>query len=179
MQHDHKHISKFISLVLRHRPDKIGLHIDEEGWADTIELIQKINQQNIFIDNELPEIIVSTNDKKRFAFNDDKTKIRASQGHSIEVDLRLAATEPPAILFHGTAVQNIASIMAKGLHKQQRQHVHLSTTKETATQVGSRHGKVIVLTINAKQMSCAGYKFYLSANHVWLTDHVPVEYIQQ
>ncbi|HTE10413.1 MAG TPA: RNA 2'-phosphotransferase [Chitinophagaceae bacterium] len=172
-----KHISKLMSLVLRHKPDEIGLQLDENGWAVVQELIEKINAKGIDINAETINNIVATNDKKRFAFNQDKTMIRASQGHSIEVELNLPEAIPPGILYHGTTDRFLESILANGLQKQNRQHVHLSATMETAAAVGSRHGKPVILTINAKSMHDAGYKFYLSANKVWLIDSVPFQYI--
>ena len=177
MQNQLKHISKLMSLVLRHRPEVIGLQLDENGWADVNELIQKINENGTAVDFDAINTVVETNDKKRFAFNEEKSMIRANQGHSVEVDLNLKPAIPPDILYHGTAEKNIESILKDGLKKQQRQHVHLSLQKETAKTVGSRHGKPVVLNINAKAMAAAGAVFYLSDNAVWLVDYVPVEYI--
>jgi len=174
-----KHISKFMSLVLRHKPEDIGLQLDEHGWAKVDELISKMNTRGIPINFEIINEVVETNDKKRFAFNEDKTLIRASQGHSIEVELNLPEKVPPDTLYHGTATKYLDSILKSGLQKQNRRHVHLSATIETAKAVGSRHGKPVVLVINAKQMLVTGFKFYLSENKVWLTDVVPVEYITQ
>jgi putative RNA 2'-phosphotransferase len=174
-----KHISKLMSLVLRHKPEEIGLQLDEQGWANVDELISGINSKGIVVNLSIINEVVETNDKKRFAFNEDKTLIRASQGHSIEVDLALEETEPPAILYHGTAVKYVDSILQSGLRKQNRQHLHLSATVETARAVGSRHGSPVILVIDAKQMYGDGFKFYLSANKVWLTETVPVQYITQ
>jgi putative RNA 2'-phosphotransferase len=172
-------ISKFLSLVLRHKPDEIGLQLDDNGWAKVNELIAKMNGKGIPIDNALLETIVETNDKKRFAFNEDKTLIRASQGHSITVELHLQEVVPPDILYHGTTTKYLDSITREGLKKQNRQYVHLSITTEIARSVGSRHGKPVILLINAKRMYEAGYKFYLSENKVWLTDTVPSEFISE
>ncbi len=179
MEKELKHISKLMSLVLRHKPGEIGLTIDEQGWARVDELISKMNDKGIAVNFEIIDQVVATNDKKRFAFNESKTLIRASQGHSIEVELNLSVMVPPDILYHGTTIKYLDSILKTGLQKQSRQHVHLSATVETATAVGGRHGKPVVLTINAKAMHEAGMKFYLSENKVWLTDAVPVEYIIQ
>ncbi len=179
MSKEVKHISKFMSLVLRHKPEEIGLKLNENGWAYVEELIEKINAKGIQVDKETIERVVATNDKKRFAFNEDKTMIRASQGHTIDVELDLPVTIPPDILYHGTATRFLESILTEGLQKQSRQHVNLSATMETAMSVGSRHGKPVILAINAKSMQDAGFKFYLSANGVWLTDVVPVQYISQ
>ncbi len=177
MQQQLKHISKLMSLVLRHKPETIGLQLDENGWANVQELIEKINASGTTVDAVTINMVVDTNDKKRFAFNEDKTKIRASQGHSIEVKLNLKTVLPPDILYHGTTDRFLESILKTGLTKQQRQHVHLSELLATAKTVGSRHGKPVVLTINAKAMAAAGFLFYLSENNVWLVDSVPVEYI--
>jgi putative RNA 2'-phosphotransferase len=177
MQQQLKHISKLMSLVLRHKPETIGLQLDENGWANVQELIQKINESGTAVDAAIINIVVDTNDKKRFAFNEDKTRIRASQGHSIEVELNLKAIQPPDVLYHGTTDRFLESIFTTGLTKQQRQHVHLSELVTTAKAVGSRHGKPVILTINAKAMTVAGFSFYLSDNGVWLVDSVPVEYI--
>jgi putative RNA 2'-phosphotransferase len=173
MEKNVKSTSKFLSLVLRHKPEEIGLVLDENGWVSVDELIQKINDIDIDLLNE----IVETNDKKRFAFNDDKTKIRASQGHSIEIDLDLGPSIPPDVLYHGTATRFVESILKVGLTKQQRQHVHLSEKLETATAVGARHGKPVILIVDAKQMQEDGFLFYQSENNVWLTDNVEVKYI--
>lgn len=178
MEKQLKQTSKFISLVLRHKPEEIGLQLDENGWADVQELINKMSAAGAVIDKAMLVTIVDTNDKKRFAFNDDQTKIRASQGHSIEVELELQPVEPPLILYHGTTDKYLESIFNTGLQKQSRQFLHLSATIETAKAVGSRHGKPVILAINAKAMYDAGFNFYLSANNVWLANEVPVDYIK-
>ena len=172
MRKELKKKSKFLSLVLRHKPETIDLKLDENGWADVQELLDKTR-----LDPEELKEIVETNDKKRFTFNDDESKIRASQGHSIDVDLQLEPKDPLPVLYHGTATKNIDSILRDGLKKANRQHVLLSADQETAIKVGQRHGKPIILTINAKLMAQDGYKFFLSKNGVWLTDSVPVDYI--
>ena len=169
--------SKFLSLVLRHKPETIQLKLDENGWAEVEELITKANRAGIRLDEQLLHQVVIQNDKKRFLFNEDATRIRANQGHSISVDLELAAIEPPEVLYHGTAARFLGSIKAKGLVSRGRQHVHLSRDRETAISVGRRHGKPVVLVIKSGEMSELEYKFYQSANGVWLTDKVPVEYI--
>ena len=174
-----KHISRFLSLVLRHKPEEIGLFLDDNGWADVNELIQKMQVSGFEIDHTIIEEVVQTNDKKRFAFNADKSLIRASQGHSIEVELNLAVTIPPAILYHGTTERFLKSIFTTGLQKQKRQYVHLSEQPATAKTVGARYGKPVVLQIDAKAMHDDGFIFYLSENKVWLTDAVPVQYINR
>lgn len=168
-----------MSLVLRHKPEEIGLQLDENGWANVQELITKMSHAGTPVDVEMIKMIVATNDKKRFTFNQDETMIRANQGHSIAVDVELKAALPPDVLYHGTATRFAESILQAGLSKQQRQHVHLSGLKETAINVGSRHGKPLVFEVDAKAMSEAGFIFYLSENGVWLTDHVPVTYLSQ
>ena len=170
-------LSKFISLVLRHDPGKIGLNLDAHGWAAVDELIAKANRFVRF-DRSMLEKVVAENDKKRFAFSPDGSKIRASQGHSIDVDLQLEPVSPPEVLYHGTAERFQVSILEQGLLPRSRQHVHLSKDVKTALNVGSRHGKPLVFIVKARQMELAGLKFYLSANGVWLTEHVPVEYLQ-
>jgi putative RNA 2'-phosphotransferase len=172
-----KEKSKFLSLVLRHNPGKIGLTLDENGWADVDDLINRCNKKNQSIDRSSLELIVKENDKQRFSFNDDGNKIRANQGHSIEVDLGLQEVTPLAKLYHGTVQKFLDSIKSEGLKKMSRQHVHLSKDLETAIKVGSRRGKPIILEVNSSAMADDGFKFYLSENNVWLTDHVPPQYI--
>jgi putative RNA 2'-phosphotransferase len=177
MEKNLKHLSKFISLVLRHKPEEIGLELDANGWADTKELIRRINEKGEGLTLEILKEIVETNDKKRFAFNEDHSMIRASQGHSIDIELGLEPVQPPEKLYHGTAEKNLASIMKTGIASQSRQHVHLSATIDTARQVGTRHGKPVVLTIDTAAMYKDGHVFFLSANKVWLTHSVPLKYI--
>jgi len=169
--------SKFLSLILRHKPETIGLLLDEHGWANTQELLEKSKRNNAELTLEVLKFIVNNNDKKRFVFSDDFSQIRASQGHSIDVDLELKETIPPDILFHGTAERNLESIRQKGLLKGQRHHVHLSVDIETAHKVGIRYGKPVVLKVEAKDMYNRGFKFFISANGVWLTDSVSPEFI--
>lgn len=178
MKNNSTHISKFLSLVLRHKPEEIGLQLNENGWANVNKLIEKINSKGMTLNFELLQNIVDTNDKKRFAFNDDKTLIRANQGHSIEVELQLQEAVPPEFLYHGTVEKFLASIQKEGLKKMSRQHVHLSKDKETAIKVGSRRGKPVILTIHAQQMHEDGCIFYLSQNEVWLADAVHLQYIK-
>lgn len=173
-----KTISKFLSLILRHSPEKIGLQLDAEGWADVEELITKANQAQRPLDMPLLEAVVHSNDKQRFAFNADKSRIRANQGHSVNIDLNLEASEPPEFLYHGTVAKFLDAIRVEGLKKMNRQHVHLSKDKELAQLVGSRRGRPVVLNIRAGQMNRDGMPFYISENGVWLTDHVPSHYIE-
>lgn len=170
-------LSRFLSLVLRHKPETIDITLDDNGWCNVDELIKKINNHGEALGFELLKEIVETNDKQRFKFNDNYTKIRASQGHSIEVNLNLSQVEPPEILFHGTPTKNIVLIKKNGLLKMKRNHVHLSESIETARTVGERRGKTSVLTIDSKQMYEDGILFYKSDNNVWLTDFVNPKYI--
>lgn len=170
--------SKFLSLVLRHQPQLIGLSLDEGGWAAVDDLLVKLNEKGFHLHREALHYLVDTNSKKRFAFNDDGTKIRASQGHSIAVALGYERKSPPPVLYHGTAEKNIASILKDGLKKNNRQYVHLSADTETAIQVGQRHGRPVLLNVMALEMSGDGFDFFLSANGVWLTDHVPAVYLR-
>lgn len=172
-----KRISKFLSLLLRHRPEALGLVLDEQGWVNTDELINKIAQEEPRFTLDILQHIVQTNPKQRFRFSDDGLKIRASQGHSIDVELNYEEKQPPVILYHGTAEKNLSSILASGLDKRQRHHVHLAADTETAIKVGQRHGKPIVLIIDAAAMFAAQHVFYRSDNGVWLTEHVPSTFI--
>jgi putative RNA 2'-phosphotransferase len=170
-------VSKFLSLILRHKPEEIGLALDENGWADVAELLRLANQRGHALTRPLLERVVAENDKKRFAFSDDGRHIRASQGHSLTVDLALPAAEPPQVLYHGTASRFLDSIRAGGLHSGSRRHVHLSPDAATATKVGQRHGRPVVLVVRAREMAAAGHQFFLSANGVWLTERVPAEFL--
>lgn len=175
MKKEIKHISKYLSLILRHKPEKIGLELDPNGWADVAAILEK-SEMNFSLE-EL-EYIVENNDKKRFSFNEDKTKIRANQGHSINIDLALESLLPPKYLYHGTVAKFMADIKSEGLKKMNRQHVHLSKDRETAIKVGNRRGNAIILTVRTGDMHQDGYLFYCSENGVWLTDHVPPKYIE-
>lgn len=168
--------SRYISLILRHKPELIGISLDEHGWADVQELIAGINQKEPFTMAQLEEI-VRTDQKQRYSFNEDHTLIRANQGHSIPVDVELAETEPPELLYHGTGEKYVASIDQQGLLPRSRLYVHLSGDRDTAVKVGSRHGKPVVYTVHAWQMVQDGYSFYWSVNGVWLTKEVPAQYL--
>lgn len=170
-------ISRFLSLVLRHKPETAGIELDPQGWVDVKILIQRINEHGIQLNREMLDHIVATNPKKRFAYNENCDRIRASQGHSVEVDLGYVAQKPPDILYHGTGEKWVESILKTGLEKKSRSHVHLSADHETAKIVGSRHGKPFIFLIRADEMHAAGFQFFLSENGVWLTDKVPVNYI--
>ncbi len=170
-----KEISKFLSLVLRHNPETIKLKLDSAGWADVSEVLKRI-PFNLDI-NKLRNI-VETNDKQRFSFNENFTKIRANQGHSLSyINLELEEIKPPEILYHGTVLKFVSSIKAEGLSKMNRQYVHLSEDRETAIKVGSRRGVPIILPVRALKMHNDNISFYKSENGVWLTEEVPSEYI--
>lgn len=168
--------SKFISLILRHKPETIGITLDEHGWANVSELIEGIRQTRSF-DMEALEEIVETDEKTRYSFNEDKTLIRANQGHSIPVDVELEQKTPPEFLWHGTGRKYVESIEAQGLIPKSRLYVHLSSEYETAVNVGSRHGSPVVYKVLTGQMAQEGHLFYLSRNGVWLTKEVPVKYL--
>ncbi len=170
-------MGRFLSLVLRHRPEKIGLKLEEQGWVEIDRLIQLSNAHGQALNRELLEEIVRTNDKKRFSMSEDGLKIRANQGHSVPIDLGFQAETPPPVLFHGTATRFEKAIRLEGLLAKSRHHVHLSLDPETARRVGGRHGKPLVLEINSQAMHKAGYEFFLSENQVWLAHSVPVQFI--
>ncbi|MFN8256361.1 MAG: RNA 2'-phosphotransferase [Bacteroidales bacterium] len=172
-------ISKFLSLVLRHKPEIIGIQLDSNGWTDIDTLIEKSNEQGIKLTKALLKHIVETNPKKRFAIDESFSRIRANQGHSVSVELGYESKQPPEFLFHGTSEKSVSSILKSGLEKRKRHHVHLSSDIETATNVGKRHGKPFVFIVMAKSMFGDNFKFYLSENGVWLTDHVPAKYLKR
>ncbi|MBE6123478.1 MAG: RNA 2'-phosphotransferase [Erysipelotrichaceae bacterium] len=170
--------SKYISLILRHQPEVIGITLDEHGWADVNQLIEGVNRTHP-LTMEILEEIVRTDEKQRYSFNEDHTKIRANQGHSIPVDVQLRECEPPEVLYHGTGEKYVSSIEAQGLLPKSRLYVHLSKDTETARNVGSRHGRPVIFLVYAGQMKRDGYTFYLSENGVWLTRKVPVRYLEK
>jgi putative RNA 2'-phosphotransferase len=174
-----KQISKSLSYVLRHRPDSIGVSLDGNGWIAVDMLLWAFQTHGQVISRDVLERVVAESDKQRFEFNDDKSRIRARQGHSVEVELGYAPASPPAVLYHGTAVQNLDSIFKLGLLKGKRHHVHLSTNQETMLRVGMRHGKPVLLTIDAGKMRADSHQFFLTGNDVWLTDRVPPQYISR
>ncbi len=174
-----KDISKLISLVLRHKPEAIGIKLDEHGWANVDELIMGLNNNDASIDMSLLEKIVSEDEKQRYSFNHDKTLIRANQGHSIPVDVELEKTTPPDVLYHGTGQKYVDSIDKQGLLPKSRLYVHISSDIDTAFKVGQRHGTPVIYQIDAQKMAADGYDFFLSANKVWLTKAVPVKYLKK
>jgi putative RNA 2'-phosphotransferase len=171
--------SKFMSLVLRHDPAAAGIALDANGWAIIDELLSGMMTKGYPITRDLLDEIVAEDSKGRYAISDDGLRIRANQGHSIEVDVGLQELPPPDVLFHGTGRKSIDPIRRDGLKPMSRQHVHLSVEEATALAVGQRHGKPVIFRIDAKRMADAGIKFYRSANRVWLVDAVPPEYLTE
>lgn len=178
IEEDKNKISKFLSYVLRHKSESIGLELNPYGWLLIDDIIANSKKDIALSKKRIAETVVS-NKKKRFTISDDGKSIRANQGHSIKVDLQLMAKEPPTILYHGTATRFLGSILKEGLKAGQRQHVHLSSDIETVKEVGRRYGKPVILTIDSKQMHQDGHRFFISENHVWLTDSVPNQYFHQ
>lgn len=170
--------SRFMSLILRHKPEAIGISLDEHGWANVDELIAGIAKTHEF-NMDILEEIVRTDNKQRYSFNEDKTLIRANQGHSIPVDVEFDEVEPPEELWHGTGEKYVASIDKQGLIPKSRLYVHLSKDEDTAVNVGKRHGKPVLYIVKAGEMYRDGYKFFLSQNGVWLTKEVPVQYLEK
>lgn len=170
--------SKFLSLVLRHQPETAHITLDAAGWVDVDELLEGCAKAGRALTREQLQHIVDTNTKKRFEFSPNGRRIRASQGHSVEVDLAYEPQEPPAVLYHGTATRFLDSIRVQGLLKMQRHHVHLSAETKVTLQVGARHGKPALLTVLAGAMHDAGHTFYRSTNGVWLVEQVPVKFIR-
>ena len=172
-------IGSFLCFALRHRPDQVGIELDEHGWANVDELIAGVNRVHpeMNLDMELLSEIVRIDNKMRYSFNEDKTLIRANQGHSIPVDVELPELAPPMLLYHGTAEKYVESIDATGLIPKSRLYVHLSADHDTAIKVGTRHGSPVIYTVDAMRMHADGYKFYRSVNGVWLTKEVPTKYL--
>ncbi len=177
MQSNPAQLSKFLSFVLRHKPDAIGLTLDPQGWASIDELIAKSDATGTRFNREDLLHVVATSDKKRFFLSEAGQRIRAAQGHSVAVELGLSPQEPPAVLYHGTATRFVDSILSEGLKPQSRQQVHLSADEATAHRVGQRHGKPAIFKVEALRMHANGFKFFLADNGVWLTDQVPPEFL--
>ena len=169
--------SKFLSLVLRHKPDEIGISLDPAGWVPVDELLRACAAHGVAISRDELNAIVAGSDKQRYAFSPDGQRIRANQGHSIAVELGYEPAEPPEILYHGTAQKYLESIRRTGLVKGKRHHVHLSPTRQTASAVGQRHGKLVLLEVQSGRMHQEGHAFYRTPNDVWLTNAVPPEYL--
>lgn len=174
---NHTRTSRYLCRLLRHHPEAAGITLDAHGWADVEELIAKVNPTHP-LDRALLEEIVRTDNKQRYSFNADHSKIRANQGHSIPVDVELEEAEPPEILWHGTGEKYVASIEEKGLLPKSRLYVHLSGDRETARKVGARHGRPVIFRVLSGEMARAGYRFYRSVNGVWLIKAVPVQYLE-
>lgn len=172
-----KSVSKSMSYVLRHRPDAFGITLDPNGWVEVDTLLKAFKDNGKRFSSEMIDRAVAENDKQRFEFNADRTRIRARQGHSVEIDLGYEPAVPPDVLFHGTATRNLDSIREQGLSKMNRHHVHLSTNRETMLAVAQRHGKPAILDIDARRMHADGFAFFVTANQVWLVDSVPAEYL--
>lgn len=172
-----KYTGKFLAYILRHNASAANIKLDENGWADVNELIAGVCATGRHLDFASLENIVAKDGKQRFSFNSDRTKIRANQGHSVAVNVQMKECPPPTVLYHGTATKYLDSIRENGISKQKRNYVHLSKDTETAFKVGARHGEVAILVIDTQQMYLDGYKFLLSENGVWQTDHVPFKYV--
>ncbi len=171
------HLSKFISKILRHKPEEIGIALEPGGWISIDDLIAAAARAGMTFTREDLDEVVRTSDKQRFAIDETGTKIRANQGHSTEVDLQFGTADPPALLYHGTPERNVEAILRDGLLKMARHHVHLSADTQTAAKVGERRGRAVILVIDAAAMRAAGKEFFRSANGVWLVDHVPPEFV--
>ncbi|MBC7806526.1 MAG: RNA 2'-phosphotransferase [Akkermansiaceae bacterium] len=169
--------SKYLALHLRHAPERIGLTLDSAGWCAVSDLLAACARNGVSITRAELDMVVAENDKQRFAFSEDGTRIRASQGHSIAVELELAPVSPPPVLYHGTGAGSVKPILADGLRKMRRHHVHLSADVETAIKVGARHGKPVVLAVDADAMHRAGHVFYRSENGVYLVDEVSPQFL--
>jgi len=177
MSRDSVELSKFLSFVLRHKPDAIGLVLDAQGWVSVDELVQKGNAAGTRFSRDNLLQVVETSDKKRFSVSADGQRIRAAQGHSVSVELGLLRREPPPVLYHGTATRFVESILSEGLKPQKRQQVHLSADVATAERVGQRHGKPVIFKIEALHMHQLGFEFFLADNGVWLIDQVPPDFL--
>lgn len=178
MKNKNAKLSVFISLILRHKPEAVGISLDEHGYASVNSLIKGVNERGKKLDFETLQSIVKEDEKGRYSFNEDMTLIRANQGHSIKVSIPLRKMPPPEFLYHGTADKSVASILTAGIKSMSRLYVHLSDNVATATQVGKRHGDPVILKVNSGDMYRDGHRFFLSENNVWLVDFVPKEYIQ-
>jgi len=174
---DHVRISKTLSYWLRHRPDEASLSLDAQGWARVDDVLAALEANGLANDFDTLLAVVESSDKQRFELSADVSRIRARQGHSIDVDLALDAVAPPDVLYHGTVDRFLAAIMAEGLSKMRRHHVHLSPDTETARRVSARRGRPVVLAIDARAMHAEGLKFYVTKNNVWLTESVPARFL--
>jgi len=173
-----KRTSKFLSLVLRHQPATIGIQLDDSGWVDVDVLLTAMSKNRRGITLDQLKHVVESNDKQRFSFSEDGKQIRATQGHSVKVDLGYQTSEPPETLCHGTPSRFVATIQEQGLKKMNRHHVHMHAQQSLAMAVGGRRGKPVLLVVRSKAMHDAGFEFFVTENNVWLTDHVPPEFIE-
>jgi putative RNA 2'-phosphotransferase len=173
-----KRTSKFLSLVLRHEPERVGLQLSEAGWIGVAELLEAVNRHGMALTPDQLKHVVATSDKRRFAFSEDGRLIRANQGHSVAVNLQYTPQPPPEMLYHGTATRFLEGIRKDGLKKMERHDVHLSAETKVTLQVAGRHGRPALLTIRAGEMHRVGHIFRCSANGVWLVDHVPPQFIE-
>ena len=173
-----KTTSKFLSLILRHQPESVGIQLDENGWVEVNVLLAAINIRGRALSLEQLQCVVRDNDKQRFAFSEDGKRIRANQGHSVNVDLDYQPATPPKVLLHGTPEKFVESIRAEGLKKMARHHVHLHTNPDIAAAVGRRRGKEVVLRVDAQRMHEQGHEFFVTPNGVWLVDSVPPEFLE-
>lgn len=171
-------ISKYLSKHLRHQPERLGLILEDGGWVKIQDLLKACARNNFPVSLEELREVVEKNDKRRFSFDASGEKIRANQGHSVEIDLQLKSQIPLAKLFHGTAARNVPMILEHGLLKMARHHVHLSADIETARKVGARHGKPVIFEIDTATMTAAGFEFFVSENGVWLVDEVPPKFLK-
>jgi putative RNA 2'-phosphotransferase len=172
-------ISKYLSRHLRHEPERLGLELAPGGWVGVDELLRACAREGFPFSREELEEVVARNDKRRFSFDETGARVRANQGHSVEVDLQLERAEPPAVLYHGTGAGSADAVAAEGLKRMSRHHVHLSADAETARRVGARHGRPVVFEVDSARMAADGHDFYLSANGVWLVERVPAEYLRR
>ncbi len=172
-------LSKAMSKALRHRPDRIGLELDAGGWVDVSALVAALSTEGRPVSRAMIDEVVRRNDKKRYSYDPTGTRIRANQGHSVPVDLGLAPTEPPPVLYHGTVARSLPAIFSEGLRPMQRHHVHLSADEKTASRVGARRGTPMVLVVDAASMAADGHLFWRSDNGVWLAESVPPRYLTQ
>ncbi len=177
--HHIKQISKRLSYVLRHAPESIGIELSRGGWTSVDQLLDALARSGFHVSLETLENVITENDKQRFELSGDLSLIRARQGHSVQIEMDYEPVKPPDMLYHGTATRFLESILEHGLIKGTRQHVHLSTNYQTMVQVGSRHGKPVVLSIDAKSMFESGHEFFVTGNHVWLTEHVPPDFLSR
>jgi putative RNA 2'-phosphotransferase len=176
---DHVRISKTLSYWLRHRPDEAGLALDPQGWTSLDAVLAALAQRGLAADIDTLLAVVEESDKQRFELTPDLSRIRARQGHSVAVELALAPTSPPETLYHGTVERFLDAIMQEGLRRMARHHVHLSPDAETAQRVGARRGRAVILVVDASSMREAGHLFFVTANAVWLTEHVPPQFLRR